>query len=472
MPFAREVQRLLIGLIMAFLAVIFASTYWAIVGADTILQREDNPRLVDDRASIVRGDIYDRHSELLVQSVQAANGWVSRQFLHPSMNSALGYYSLRYGESGAEAAFNALLRGDDLQRSPEAYFQTDILHRPQRGYDIRLTFDLTIQTTVIQAMQGYRGAAIVLDVPTGEVLALASLPTFDPNTLDQQWEQLIQAPEQPFFNRALQGQYQPGALLQTPLLVAAINSGYPIDVLTEGASQPVVIDQLTMTCARRPPADRLTLGEAYAFACPAPFVNLFNQVGHDAILEIFELFKLGDQQAFILPGFVPLEIRPTPIDFSLDDALGQGDYQITPLHMAVIAASIVNDGNAPIPYTLLDTRLPETSLWTSMRPVSPTLPIMTGETARRLQELMRASTVNGAATRAARSGMNIGGHAALAYSGDRSYSWFTGFVITGARQGIAIVIVLEDHQNPPDAAAIGGQILEIAYKRAVGLVNR
>lgn len=472
MPFARELQRLLIGVMAAFVVVILAATYWAIVGSDTILQREDNPRLVDARASIVRGEIFDRHTELLVQSVQAPNGWVSRRFLHPSMNSVLGYYSLRYGESGAEAAFNRLLRGDDLQTSPQAYFDTEMLHRPQQGYDIRLTLDLTIQNTVIQAMEGYRGAVVVLDVPNGEVLALGSLPTFDPNTLDQQWEQLIQAPEQPFFNRVLQGQYQPGGLLQTPLMVAAINLNYPIDVLTEGASQPVVIDQLTMTCARRPPADRLTLGEAYAFACPAPFVNLFNEIGRDPILEIFDLFRLGDQQAFTLTGFVPQETLPPPVEFSLDDALGQGDYQITPLHMAVIAASIVNDGNAPIPYALLDARLPESSPWISMRPVAPTIPIMTGETARRLQELMRASTINGAATRAARSGMNIGGHAALAYSGDRTYSWFIGFVITGSRQGIAVAIVLEDHPNPPDAAAIGGQILEIAYNRAVGLVNR
>ena len=64
-------------------------------------------------------------------------------------------------------------------------------------------------------MGDYHGAVVVLNIPSGEVLAIVSLPTYDPNTLDTNWEQLTQAAGKPFFNRALQGAYQPGGTLET-----------------------------------------------------------------------------------------------------------------------------------------------------------------------------------------------------------------------------------------------------------------
>lgn len=467
MQFTREIKRLLIGMLLAFLLIVIAASYWAVSGPDTLLLREDNPRLFEAQASIVRGDIVDRSGEVLVTSVENAGGRVSRNFLYPSMNSVLGYYSLRYGVGGAEAAYNSILRGDDLPRDFNTYFTQGVLHEAQQGSDVQLTLDLGIQQTMFNALQGETGAAVVLSVPEGEVLALVSLPTFDPNTLDTEWGTLSVAPEEPFFNRALQGQYQPGGILQTPLMTAALIAGVPVDVLTEGASQPVQIDDLTLTCAQQPPADRLALSEAYAFACPALFIPLYEQVGTAQVQEIFNLFQLG--QTYTLPDFPNVmtvqSAAVTPQVFTLENALGQGTLTLSPLDAAVMAAAVVNEGNAPQPKILMGTRLPDSENWTAVNTLYPSTPITTAETSRRLQVLMRSATISGAATRAARSGMNIGGHAALAYSGETTYVWFTGFVITGAQQGIVVALVLEDNDNPSEAAAIGGRILEAAFNR-------
>lgn len=504
MQFTRELQRLLTGIIGLFLLLVLAAAYWSITGPDTILARQDNPRLFEAQADIVRGDLVDRNGTVLVTSVQADTGRVSREFRYPAMNSITGYYSLRYGVGGAEALYNRLLRGDDLPRDLTTYFNQDVLHQPVRGSDVQLTLDLPIQQVTVDALTGYTGAAVVLDVPTGEVLALASLPTFDPNTLDVTWEQLITAPEEPFFNRVLQGKYQPGGILQTPLMTVALLTDVPVDVPVEGASQGVEVDGVPLSCARQPPADRLALSEAYAFGCPAPFVTLYEAADRAQVQEVFGLFLPGESAALtallpttptlspnltadltpevfplatldIVPAGTPdpgIATPPGIPEITLENALGQGDLTLSPLDVAMMTAAIVNEGNAPQPVLLHATRTPDQTTWKPVSEVYPSIPVTTAEISRRLQEMMRTATISGSATRAARSGMTIGGHAVVAYSGDSTYVWFTGFVITGARQGVVVALVLETDADGPvittqEASAIGGQILEAAFNRSV-----
>jgi penicillin-binding protein A len=475
MQFTREIKRLLVGLFVAFILVVASATYWAVVGPDTLLLREDNPRLFEAQAGIVRGDIVDRNGETLVTSVQNPNGRVSRNFLYPSMNSILGYYSLRYGVGGAEATYNAILRGDELPTDFSTYFTQDMLHRPREGIDVQLTLDLSLQQSVYEAMQEQKGAVVVLDVPSGAVRAILSLPSFDPNTLDANWQTLITAPENPFFNRVLQGQYQPGGILQTPLITAALIAEVPVNELIEGASQPIEVDNLLIECTSTPPADRLALSEAYGFGCPALFVDLYNQLGEARIQETFDLFRLGERAT--LPGFINVQpiLTPQPTvtfteeneTLSLENILGQGELTLSPLDVAVMTAAIVNGGNAPQSNILQATRLPGRAEWQPVNALYPTVPITTEETSRRLLEMMRSATITGGATRAARSGMNIGGHTAIAYVGDTTNVWFTGFVITGANEGLVVALVLEDEDNPALAASIGGQILEAAFNGSI-----
>src|SRR5690349_15320810 len=100
----REINRLLTGVLICFAIIALAAGYWAMFGMDTILRREDNPRLVEAEAGILRGDIVDRSDNILVTSTEEADGSVTRTYEYPETSSALGYYSLRYGTAGAEAA--------------------------------------------------------------------------------------------------------------------------------------------------------------------------------------------------------------------------------------------------------------------------------------------------------------------------------------------------------------------------------
>lgn len=469
MNVTREINRLLALMIVAFALTLLSAGYWAIIGRDSLLQRDDNPRLVEDTAAIRRGSIYDRDGVLLVESVVNARGQVERQYHVKAMNSALGYFSLRYGVGGAEAAYDARLRGT-RPTDWASYFSREVLHRPRQGDDIRLTLDTDIQQTLARALGDRRGAVVLLSVPEGEVLALLSQPTYDPNTLDADWERLSSAEGNPFFNRALQGQYQAGGVLQTPLMSASILTNQSFDVVTADADQPLQVDGLTLRCGVPPPQSDLTFAEAYAYACPKPFSLLTERINSAVLADIIDAFQLDTPPN--LEGFIAIDATEASARAGdLSDAdrlyaniLGQGDLTVSPLGMAAVSAAVINRGNAPQPYALAAVH--NDASWQALNRTLPTTPLMTDTTARRLRELMIQNTTMGTATTAARAGLTIGGHAALAYSGDESQAWFIGFVRHDAVNGAAIAVILEDTDDPRMAAHIGGVGLQAASNNA------
>lgn len=469
MSSTRALSHLTAGLLVAFTLVVLSAAYWAVIGPDTILKRADNPRLVEAEASIMRGQIVDRNNvPLAVSEREADRRFPRRVYPYSSASSVVGYVSQRHGVGGAEAAYNAILRGDTLPEDIWSGLTSALLHQPQRGSDIRLTLDINVQQMLANALAGQTGAAVVLAVPSGAVLGLISVPTFDANTLDTDWEQLRTNPGRPFFNRALQGSYQPGGTAQTPLLAAGLLAGRPLESEIARATASVNVAGTVLTCALRLPQPTLTLREAYGFACPEPFRQLARDLGPTIVQAAFDTFHFG--QPAMLEGF---EFLATARDTNLPEitednleemALGQGSIVVTPLEMAVMAAAIVNDGNAPQPYLLAETRAPSAAHWEPVQQVRPTTPYATAATARQLQDLMRSAVAQGAAINAARPGLDVGGHAALAFSGDSAQAWFVGFATLPGLRGVAVAVVLEDSRDPGLAADIGGQALAAAHR--------
>jgi peptidoglycan glycosyltransferase len=285
--------------------------------------------------------------------------------------------------------------------------------------------------------------------------------------LDADWDHLIADPDKPFFNRVLQGSYQPGGMLQTPLMAAALAQQVSLSTLVENANQTVSLEDVELGCALRIPFTELGLRDAYAFACPRPFAELAQELGAAQLDGFMQTFRFD--QPVGIQNYLPEETSETTPVFSLDDstlvdnALGQGDLTVTPLQIALFTAAIINDGNAPRPYLLAATQAPGASTWANARNSFPTMPFSTQNTARELQDLMRYTVANGATLNAARPGIDIGGHAALAFSGEESLAWFTGFATLAGRRGVAVAVVLENSADPGLAADIGGTILAAAH---------
>ncbi|MCC6613628.1 MAG: hypothetical protein IT320_09130 [Anaerolineae bacterium] len=464
----RELRRLLAGMLAAFLIVALAAAYWGVIERDRLLAREDNPRLLEARGAIVRGSIYDRHGEPLAVSEPTETRFNARHYLHEEAYSAIGYASLRYGTAGVEALFDETLNGDDRERT----FAELLLGSPQVGSDLQITLDMEVQRTAANALQGLHGAIIVLSVPDGQVLALLSLPTYDPNTLDDDWERLLTDEGNPFFNRALQGLYQPGSALQTPLMIKLLLNGQAVDQEFDAATAPVALHDLTLGCSVRLPVQALTLRDAYAFGCPAPFAQLAEGDSPGFVNEAIDMMRTLEDYS-LEPSTADgdgLDVLPPPAnDTVLDNVLGQGQLTVNPLSMALLTAAIVNDGNAPQPQILLATHAPDAT-WARYVPNAPSIPLMTQTNARRLQDLMRNAIANGAALNAGRPSIDMGGHAAVAYAGDDALAWFVGFSTLGGRRGVVTAVVIEQSADASLAADIGGTTL-LAAQSALGAEN-
>lgn len=286
-------------------ALALATGYWGIARSAELVTRGDNPRRVDAELAIARGPIYDRNGIVLAESlVRAVNNGLpryARVYPHPEPAPAVGYYSQRYGVGGMESYADLTLRG---QRTPWEV----LLHRPQVGNPITLTLDSALQRRIVAALRTTRpntitrGAAVALNWHTGEVLALASTPTFDPNALDDDWEALRQDPNAPLVNRATQGLYQPGMLLQWLLEI----------------KEPRIKNQ----------EGDATDAQSWLLALGS--------------------LRLHERVPFELPN----EAVPLPVSATYSETIGQGALRVTPLRIATTAATLAA-GKAVTPTLLM-----------------------------------------------------------------------------------------------------------------------
>jgi peptidoglycan glycosyltransferase len=303
----RNIQRLAQSIFLGFALIAVSLLYWQVVRAPELAARDDNPRLVQTELRLRRGRLLDRYGEVLAYSDPLPDPTergdeVQRLYPQPEADHVVGYYSLRYGTGGAEAAFDVTLRG---QLSP----LDRLLHRPQTGQDVALSLDLSAQRAADQALAEHHGAMVVLDITSGAMLALVSHPAYDPNTLDEDWNTLAADPDAPLLNRATQGVYPVGDLARLVGLAGLLSAGITT------------------------PPDPLgtPLDDMLAPLSPGGYLATARQLGFDAS----PLFDLPTG-----PGLLP--------DFS-DSRSTPRDLAVTPLHMVLFAAAIAGDGRMPVP---------------------------------------------------------------------------------------------------------------------------
>lgn len=460
MRFSRAIHRILFGALFVMALIGISAAYWAIIGQNTILQRDDNPRLIEAMARIQRGGIYDRHQQLLAATVNDADS-SRREYLKPSTYSLIGYHSLRYGAGGVEAAFNQTLAGLTTAPSLENYFAQEVLHIPRAGSDIQLTLDADIQDILARAMRDYHGAAVVMNAHSGELLALASLPSYDPNTLDDEWDALTEAAGKPFFNRVLQGQYQPGGAMYILWLTQAILSDYPLSRRFDQAADAIVLEDITVGCVIQPPTAQLSLVEAFIYSCPAAFVSYQQSAAENSYDDMAQAYSLDNPMT--LAGFsIPESATPAtdikPELAALRDTLGQGDLTTTPLHLTGMMAAVANHGNAPVPNIQLGLRSPSAKEWTSQPRSSASIPMMTAATARQLQGILEQAWAT-LQDSAYPDESTVGGYITMSQSGDGTQIWLHGFASHVERSAVAFVILLEDTSDIQRLIAIGQSLI-------------
>lgn len=287
------------------------------------------------------------------------------------------------GRGGVEGMCEEALRGT---RGSVEYGQGGrILNRTEAvaGEDVRLSIDIKLEQAVYQAFAKKReypngnappdiranqhGAAVLIDVKSGRVLAMVSYPSFDPNTLDADYFRLIDDDvNQPLLNRATQAQYPPGSTAKTMVASGAITDGIITDQSTIRCDGFLHIDGRTYTHIGRcwtermfhvpghvipyddpHPTGLLTASDALQRSCNVFYETLANRMGVAELAKWFDRFGLGRDTGIGIAeadGRIPDPRHPGPLYNTWFDGIGQGDVAATPLQMANVAATLARGG--------------------------------------------------------------------------------------------------------------------------------
>jgi len=411
----------------------------------------------------------------------------------------------RIGTAGLEDAYESFLRGKPGRRMyvvDAAGRAVNELRRdpPEPGKNLVLTVDLEAQRVIATILreglrQGNVGAAIVSDVKTGEVLALVGLPTYDNNVFDddareEELEQLLKDPEQPFFDRAISGNYPPGSTFKLVTGLGALQEGVANrGTVIESKGILYVAHDLQPTY-RQPfpdwaPLGRLNFIQAIANSSNIYFFYLgggyeperFVGLGHDRLARYARMLGYGAPTGVDLPGesagTIPDEawklqqvgevwVKGDTYNMSI----GQGYVEATPLQVHNMTVAIANGGTLLKPRVVKEVLDSEGAVVHKPRPEAIRTLDVDGRHLRLLVEGMEAG-FSGQLLRdyriprlrvAGKTGTAEYGQGVNALGGEQTHGWFTGFAPVEDPQ-IAVTVFVERGSSSKDAAPIAARIL-------------
>ncbi len=276
----------------------------------------------------------------------------------------------RIGKAGIEKVHDLELRGTGGSSEVEVNAVGRVIRElgrteGQPGSDITLTIDLDLQRLALDRLEGQSGAAVVLDVHTGEVLAMASNPGFDPNAFNRglsnkEWQALIGNPRAPLTNKAVAGTYAPGSTFKMAVALAALEKGVITPDTSFSCFGHLKLGNAKFHCWKKWGHGSMDLREALAQSCDVYFYEVAKRTGIDQITAMSKRLGLGQISGIDLPnersGLLPdrdwkMAAIGTPwqIGETLIAGIGQGYVLTTPLQLAVMTARIANGGYAVEP---------------------------------------------------------------------------------------------------------------------------
>ena len=279
------------------------------------------------------------------------------------------------GKKGIEKRYDPVLRGKDGERVVIVDSRGQLLREYGRlasvpGKDLTLSLDLELQQEAASWLEGPEkvGAIIVMDPRDGEVLALVSSPSFNSNLFTHRlqqddWQALLEAPNNPLQNRAMQNAYSPGSTFKMVMATAGLSERLIDESFRLSCSGSTTIYGHPFRCWRKEGHGSVSVHEALARSCDVFFYHLGQRLGIERIARYARLFGLGATTGIDIPGEKPglvpdaawsLKFRHQPwyAGETISVAIGQGPMLLTPLQMAAMTAVVANGGYRVVPHVV------------------------------------------------------------------------------------------------------------------------
>ena len=469
----RQIRLLGLGLMVCFLILFVQLNRLTIFEAQRLNDNPVNTRAILRDFSQPRGTVTTADGVVIARSVPSKDRFqFQREFPEADLFAHVsGFFSFTLGSSGVEKTYNDELAG----RTVDLSFQdlSDLFVDKDRVGNLTLTLRADLQRIARDQLGEREGSVVALDPRTGEILALVSYPSYDPNSLADhdtaaaaRVQTLLDAsPEKPRLARSYQDRYFPGSTFKVVTATAGLDSGkvtvdeprYPA---TDGYLAPGTTRPLRnfggASCGG-------ALFEILRISCNTAFAQMGVENGPDTML--------GTAQAFGFNQDVPIDLTAParsnfPTDFTQNlpalaqSGIGQNDVAATPLQMAMVAGAVANDdGNVMVPHVLRDVRDIDGNIVDTYDPDVWTNAMGAG-TAQIMRQAMIGVVESGTATRLAVPGFVVGGKTGTAQLGTdpaRSHAWIIGW---GARPNeeasIAVAVIVEG--QPGASEQTGGRV--------------
>ncbi|HOF88920.1 MAG TPA: penicillin-binding protein 2, partial [Armatimonadota bacterium] len=365
----------------------------------------------------------------------------------------------RIGKSGLEKTFEAALRGQDGREEVEVDARGSVLRSvrqvpPREGQTVVLTLHAVLQRAAESALAGRKGAVVALDPRTGDILALASAPSYDPTSMSgrlspESWAWLQRS--HALVNRGLE-RYPPGSVFKIVTAAAALETGKA----HAGSYFYCPGAYHNIRCWKHAGHGTLGITAAIAQSCNVAFMHMAEDVGIASLAKMARRFGLGERTGLeVLPerrGLVPDAgwAKETGRRWQLGDTLqtgmGQSFLTITPLQGARLIAAIANGGKLVTP------RLVQ-QVGDAVIPTAPPTPIgLQPGTLRGIARGLRAVTHGEGTARGLDPALRIAGKTGTAQNPGPDHAWFAGYAPADAPK-IAVVVLVEHGGHGGAAAA-------------------
>ncbi len=433
----------------------------------------DSPRVINNSfntkrqeilaSKTIRGDILSADNQVLATTLAGDDERYypySKVFAH-----AIGYAS--NGRMGVEQNANMYLVSSNV--SLNSKLSDDFADEKHMGNTVVTTLDTRLQKLAYNALGLYEGAVIITEPETGKILAMVSKPDFDPNTIEEIWEDLIADEESSVLvNRVTQGLYPPGSTFKIFTALEYIRENpYDYENYSFDCNGQFRNGNSVINCFHGTRHGKVDFSASFAKSCNASFASIGLSLDRNRFQDMLEQFYFN---------------RSLPVDFvsnkssisgniesgdndMIQTVIGQGQTQMTPLHLAMVTAMIANGGEMMQPYIIDYIQNADGNKITSFAPKSLGRFISTEE-ADTLKRLMRVVVTDGTGTR-----LNSDSYSAAGKTGSAEYNsksdshaWFTGFTYDTDRP-LQITVIMEGAGSGGEyAVPVARRILDGYYE--------
>ena len=470
----------LFGIVVLLFAVLAVFTSrWSVLQADSLKKEALNRRPLLEQQQVPRGLILARDGTKLATNRSIGTRQTKRYYrVYPTGNlfaAPVGYSYVSSGDSGLEKSYNDELSGtNDKQLSS---FIEQLGGGPKQGDDLRTNLDPTAQREAITALAGRAGAVVALEPSTGRIRVMANIPGFDPNKVPQQLKALNQGQGGSLLNRATQAQYPPGSTMKVVTSAAALDSGlYKPDSFISGRDG-VVISGVPLHNYGGENFGSISLTDALTNSVNTVFGQIGEKLGKGTMLKYMRRFGFQHQLPIDLPSTqvaIAGVLKP-PKPLSARDnwdvgrvAIGQEPHLfVTPLQMAMVAATVGNKGRMMQPHLGDKVIAPDGRVRTSISPREQST-VMSESAASDLAGMMTNVVKSGTGTGGALSGIQVAGKTGTADNPKGgNYAWFIAFAPV-KNPKVAIAVVVEKSQQSQTGGEVAAPIAARVMRKLLG----